>query len=317
MTGKTVNIKRSRIAWLFDSAEGKLGVVLVGIVLVVVIFGRLIAPYGPDITNLNAALQAPSFAHWFGTDETGRDILSRVLVGASYTVPTAMAVVLFGLLFGSLVGTIAGYFGGWVGNVLMRVTDLFLSYPALLLAIAVSAALGQGLVQAAIALSVVVWAGYARLAHVQTVTIKNRLYMDAATVAGTSTWRKVLLHLLPNSSAPLLIKATIDVAFSVEWIASLGFIGLGARQPAPEWGAMIATSRQFALTSWWYVLFPSVALLITVLGFVLLGSALEDQLSGRRTLSRRALRQLKIPDDITSLETDESALREHEIRETA
>jgi peptide/nickel transport system permease protein len=303
-----------RITWLFRTPQGVIGVIFVGIIVLVAVFGRVLAPESPSHTDLNALLSAPSNAHWFGTDDTGRDILSRVLIGADYTLPTAVLVVAFSLVFGSLVGTIAGYVGGVTSNVLMRITDLFLSYPSLLLAIAVSASLGQGLVQAGVALAVVTWAAYARLAHVQTVTVRHRLYMDAADIAGTPTWRKVLFHLLPNACAPMLIKATMDVALCVEWIASLGFIGLGAKQPAPEWGAMIADSRQYALTSWWYVLFPSIALLVTVVGFLLLGAAFEERLSGRRSLSRKAIRLLQpTPDDAVEtallLERDEEVAR--------
>lgn len=281
-----------KVGWLFRSAQGTIGVVFVGLVVLVAIFAHLLAPYSPDQIDLNALLAAPGAGHWFGTDETGRDILSRVLIGTDYTLPTAVAVVAFSLVVGSLIGVLAGYLGGVTGNAIMRVTDLFLSYPSLLLAIAVAAALGQGLLQAGIALAVVTWAAYARLAYVQTVSVRHRLYMDAAEVAGTSLRRKLLRHILPNASAPLLIKASMDVALCVEWIASLGFIGLGARQPAPEWGAMLATSREYALSSWWYVVFPSAALFITVTGFLLLGGAFEERLSGRHSLSRRTIRAL-------------------------
>jgi peptide/nickel transport system permease protein len=302
-----------RIGWLFRTPQGTIGVVLVGVIVLVAVFGSILAPYPPSKTDLDALLSAPSPTHWFGTDETGRDILSRVLIGADYTLPTAVLVVAFSLVFGSLVGTIAGYIGGTTSNVLMRITDLFLSYPSLLLAIAVSAALGQGLAQAGVALGVVTWAAYARLAHVQTVTVRHRLFMEAADVAGTPTWRRLLFHLLPNAAAPMLIKATMDVALCVEWIASLGFIGLGARPPAPEWGAMIATSRQYALTSWWYVLFPTVALLITVIGFLLLGAAFEERLGGRRSLSRRTIRLLR-PAPADAVETALLVEHDEEVR---
>jgi peptide/nickel transport system permease protein len=281
-----------KAGWLFRSAQGTIGVVFVGLIVLVAVFAHLLAPYSPDQIDLNALLAAPGAGHWFGTDETGRDILSRVLIGTDYTLPTAVAVVAFSLVGGSLIGVLAGYLGGVTANVIMRVTDLFLSYPSLLLAIAVAAALGQGLLQAGIALAVVTWAAYARLAYVQTVSVRHRLYMDAAEVAGTSLRRKLLRHILPNAAAPLLIKASMDVALCVEWIASLGFIGLGARQPAPEWGAMLATSREYALSSWWYVVFPSIALFMTVTGFLLLGSAFEERLSGRHSLSRRTIRAL-------------------------
>lgn len=284
--------RRRQVWWLLKSPLGLIGLICCSIIVFLAIFGPLLAPYGPDQVDLNSILQGPSSAHWLGTDEVGRDLLTRLMDGAHYTLSAAVGVVAASLVVGTLIGSVAGYLGGWVGTVLMRLTDMFLSYPSLLLAIAVSAALGQGLLQASVALAVVVWAGYARIAYVQTVTIRGRLYMDAAEIAGTRPARRIFRHIMPNVISPLLIKATMDVAFSVEWIAGLGFIGLGATQPTPEWGATIADSRQYALTAWWYVVFPSVMLLLTILGFVLLGSAFEERVSGRRALSRAALRKL-------------------------
>lgn len=284
--------RRLREHWVFHSFEGTVGSVLVTVVLFVTVFGRLLAPDDSSAIDLHGVLQSPSGSHLLGTDDVGRDILSRVLVGASYTVPTAVAVVAVALLIGVAVGVTAGYVGGWVGNVLMRITDLFLSYPSMLLAIAVAAAIGQGLWQAGVALSVVVWAAYARLSQVQTAAVRDALFMDAAQLSGTSNLHKVVRHVLPNAIGPVLVKATMDVALCVEWIAGLGFVGLGAQPPAPEWGAMISTSRGFVLSAWWYVLFPCLALLVVVLGFNLLGTALDTRFYGRRSLSRAALRRL-------------------------
>jgi peptide/nickel transport system permease protein len=279
--------------WLFHSFEGIVGSIFVTLVLFATVFGRLLAPQGPADVDLHAVLQAPSGAHLFGTDDTGRDVLSRVLAGASYTIPTAIGVVVASMVIGIVVGVAAGYLGGWLGNALMRLTDLFLSYPSMLLAIAVVSALGAGLWQAAIALTAVVWAAYARLAQVQTAAIRDALFMDAAKMSGTSGFHKVFRHVLPNAVGPVVVKATMDVALCVEWIAGLGFVGLGAQEPAPEWGVMIATSRGFVLNAWWYVLFPCLALLVVVLGFNLLGTALDNRFYGRASLSRSALRRMR------------------------
>jgi peptide/nickel transport system permease protein len=260
-----------------------MGAALCLIALGVAAFGRLLAPTNPDATNLVAMLKGPSSAHIFGTDELGRDLFSRVLVGASYTVPAALIVVGLAVMIGSIVGVIAGYYGGLLGNVIMRITDLFLSYPSLLLAIAVAAALGPGLSHSVLALLLVLWSGYARLAYVQVVSIRNRLYMDAARMAGTSTSRNLLRHIAPNAIAPVLIKATMDAALAVEWIAGLGFVGLGAQPPTPEWGSMISASTTYVLRAWWYVLFPCLGLLTMTLGFNLFGGALDQWYFGRRT----------------------------------
>jgi peptide/nickel transport system permease protein len=295
-----------RPAWrrlLPASFEGKVGAVLVVFVILMAIFGPYVAPQNPAAIHFGAILVPPSAAHPFGTDEVGRDLLSRVLAGARYTITAAVIVIATSVVIGSLIGGLAGYVGGWLGNALMRLTDLFLSYPSMLLAIAVAAALGPGLTQSCLALITGVWATYARLAQVQAVSIRNREFVQAAETIGMSRKRIVLRHVVPNALSPVLVRATMDVAFAVEWIAGLGFVGLGAQPPTPEWGTMIAESREYALTAWWYVAFPGLALVITVIGFTLLGTALDAQLFGRgqrgSRLSRRELRRLR-PDTATA-----------------
>jgi peptide/nickel transport system permease protein len=280
------------------SFEGKVGVVLVAFVILMAIFGPYVAPQNPAAIHLGDILAPPSAAHPFGTDEVGRDLLSRVLAGARYTVTAAVIVIASSVVIGSLIGGLAGYVGGWLGNALMRLTDLFLSYPSMLLAIAVAAALGPGLKQSCIALITGVWAAYARLAQVQAVSIRNREFVQAAETIGMSRRRIVLRHVVPNALSPVLVKATMDVAFAVEWIAGLGFVGLGAQPPTPEWGTMISESQEYALKAWWYVAFPGLALVLTVIGFTLLGTALDRQLFGKgqrggSRLSRRELRRLR------------------------
>jgi len=284
--------------WLFHTIQGALGLLLVLLALIVAVFGRFAASEESSVTHLGAILQAPSTAHPFGTDDVGRDLLSRVIDGAGYTIPAAIAVVAASVIIGSVVGVVAGYYGGWVNETLMRITDIFLSYPSMLLAIAVAASLGSGLKQTAIALIVVVWAAYARLAQVQTSAVRHRLFMDASEMASSSVTTRLFRHVLPNALPPVFVKATMDVAMCVEWIAALGFVGLGARPPAPEWGTMIAEAREYVLNAWWYVTFPSLALLFVVLGFNYLGGALDTHFFGTtRTLSRKSLRQLALVSD--------------------
>lgn len=294
-TRLTDAVRRSRrfIASIAGSAEGAVGLGLCLVVLAVVVVGAFLPFESYTQTDLKSILQPPSAAHPFGTDEAGRDVMMRVLAGAIYTIGASFGVVLLSGVLGCIVGVTGGYVRGWAGNLLLRVTDLFLAYPVLLIAIVIGAVLGQGLPQTVIALSAVVWAGYARIAYVQTVLLREGLFVQAATVMGTSRWRILVAHLLPNAASPLLVKAVIDLALAAEWIAALGFVGLGASAPTPEWGTMIATSRVSALTAWWYVAFPSGALLITILGLMLFGSALEKRVSGRGSLSRRTLRELR------------------------
>jgi peptide/nickel transport system permease protein len=257
------------------TAEGRIGAVICGLLLIVTVFGTLLAPRDPDAVDIGARLQRPSSAHWFGTDELGRDLLSRVLAGASRTMPASLTVVAIALVVGCAIGVLAGYAGGWFDNLAMRITDMFLGYPAFLLAIAVVASLGPGLWQAVIALSVLWWAGYARLARGQARLMRSLAHVEAARALGASNTRILRRHVVPMMFGPLLVKAAIDVALVIESIAALGFIGLGAQPPTPEWGTLIASSRTYALDAWWYPVWPGIALLIAVVGFNLLGDGVS------------------------------------------
>ena len=270
--------RRLRPRWS-SVVEGRIGAALCALILLVTLFGSSIAPRDPDAVDIGARLEGPSSAHWLGTDELGRDLLSRILAGAARTVPASLAVVAIALVVGGLIGVTAGYAGGWFDNVAMRVTDTFLGYPAFLLAIAVVASLGPGLWQAVIALSALWWAGYARLARGQARAMRSHTHVEAARALGASNPWILRRHVIPNIFGPILVKVAIDVALVVESIAALGFIGLGAQPPAPEWGTLIASSRNYALDAWWYPVFPGVALLIAVVGFNLLGDGVSK---GRR-----------------------------------
>jgi len=263
---------------ILGNVEGLAGSFVLVVLVAAAIVGRIAPPYNPAAVNLSAQLLAPSSAHWFGTDELGRDVFSRVLAGASSTIPAALTVVAVSVLLGCSIGILSGYIGGRVDNVVMRITDLFLGYPAFLLAIAVVSSLGPGLWQAVLALSLLWWAGYARLARGQVRACRHLPYVEAADALGAGHLRVLLRHIMPNTLGPISVKASIDVSLVVESIAALGFIGLGAQPPSPEWGALIAESRNYALSAWWYPVFPGLALLSTVIAFNLLG----DGLRGRR-----------------------------------
>jgi peptide/nickel transport system permease protein len=271
-----VNMDRKWIRALFHSADGLIGTVIVGTVVFMAVAAPLIAPYRPEaIDNVNR-LKGPSAEHWFGTDEMGRDLFSRVIHGTRPSIGSALIVILLAGVGGSLLGLMAGFFGGRVDSVIMRLTDMFVGFPALILAVAVAAALGRGLFNGMLAVAVVWWPGYARLARGQVLSVKNLLYVEAAEAIGSPPWRTLLRHILPNSISPLLVKVTTDVGAVILYIASLGFLGLGAQPPSPEWGTMVADARVYLVGHWWFPTFPGLALMTTVIGFNLLGDALQS-----------------------------------------
>jgi peptide/nickel transport system permease protein len=218
--------------------------------------------------HLDLKLQAPSAAHWFGTDEVGNDIYTRVILGARVSLQIGLIITLVAALIGVPLGIVAGYVGGTVGELIMRVTDVFLSVPALLLALAVVGALGPGIVNAMIALSLAWWPGYVRLRQAKTLALKQETYVEAARAVGTGRLRIVFVHILPNCvSRRSMVKASMDMGTAILAAASLGFIGLAAQPPHPEWGAIISHGRNYLPTWWWYSAFPGLAISLTVLGF--------------------------------------------------
>ncbi|MCS7050782.1 MAG: ABC transporter permease, partial [Thermomicrobium sp.] len=259
--------------FLAQSPLNVLGIVLIGIFLFLVAFGSLLAPHDPVQPNVAVKLQPPSSTYWFGTDELGRDILSRVMSGAKYSLGVAFIILSVAVVVGTLVGLIAGYVGGIVDEVLMRVTDLFLAFPALVLAMAIAATLGRNLQNTVIALTVVYWPWYARLVRGQVLWLKEREFIEAARAIGASPLRILGRH-LPNTLAVVIVQLTLDVGYAVLATSGLSFIGLGAQPPTPEWGTMIAGARTFFREAWWYITFPGLALTLTVLGFNLLGDGL-------------------------------------------
>lgn len=247
--------------------------------ILLAVLAPLVAPYpeqGQGRTNANDAMQAPSQKYLLGTDRLGRDILSRILFGARAALVVPMGVVLFAVLIGAPLGAIAGYKGGWVDEVIMRITDLFLAFPSLLLAMAITASIGRGLDKAAIALVVSWWPWYTRIARGVTVSLREQYFVEAARATGLRDTVIILKHILPNTLSPILVQATVDLGTVILAMGGLAFIGLGTQPPAPDWGLMISEGRTFILKQWWIATFPGIAIFIVVLAFNLLGDVLRD-----------------------------------------
>lgn len=240
-----------------------------------------LAPYSPTEQNLFNRLAAPSLKHPMGTDQLGRDIFSRILYGARISLRIAVTVVTVTLAIGTTVGVVAGYVGGWVDEALMRIVDILLAFPGLLLALVVAGILGPNLNNIMIALAVVGWTQYARVIRGETLSVKENEYVKAAQLMGVSKPRLLVRHVLPNVVTPVIVLATMDLAYVILGTAGLSFLGLGAQPPTPEWGTMLASGRDYVTSAWWIVNFPGLAIMILVLGFNLLGDGLRDVLDPR------------------------------------
>lgn len=238
-----------------------------------------LAPYRPEVGDLmTSRLLPPSSAHWLGTDDQGRDILSRLIHGSRITLFVVTLVALLAAPIGLLVGSLAGFLGGWADAVLMRVTDIFLAFPRLILALAFVAALGPGIENAVLAIAITSWPPYARIARAETLSIRNADYISAVQLMGASKARVVLRHIMPLCLPSVIVRVTLDMAGIILTAAGLGFLGLGAQPPMPEWGAMIAAGRQYVLDQWWVAAGPGLAIFIVSLAFNLLGDGLRDAL---------------------------------------
>jgi peptide/nickel transport system permease protein len=223
----------------------------------------------------------PSKTHFFGTDTAGRDIFSRIVYGSRISIQVGVIVVSLAAILGSLIGIFSGYIGGKIDEIIMRITDVFFSIPYLILAMAISAALGPNLMNMMLSLSIVWWPVYARLARGQALLIRESTFIEAAKGLGAGNIRIILRHVLPNSFSPIIVQASLDFGNAILYAAALSFIGLGAQPPTPEWGAMIAMGRDYLRDSWWYPTFPGLAILITVIGFNLLGDGIRDIMDPR------------------------------------
>lgn len=258
------------------------GAIIVLTLIVTAVLAPWIAPYSATGQDLSNRLLAPSWDHWMGTDELGRDIFSRVLYGSQITLTIVLLVAVIAAPLGLVIGAVAGYFGGWVDRVLMGVTDIFLSMPKLILALAFVAALGPGINNAIIAIAITTWPAYARIARAETLTFRSSEFIAAVQLQGGSAFRIILRHILPLCTSSMIIRVTLDMAGIILTAAGLGFLGLGAQPPLPEWGAMISRGRNFILDQWWVATMPGFAIIIVSLGFCFLGDGLRDVLDPKQ-----------------------------------
>jgi peptide/nickel transport system permease protein len=268
-----------------DFADNNLamaGLIIVVALVVCAVFAPLLATHDPAIQELSNRLSVPTAAHWLGTDELGRDVYSRLLFGARVTLGMVIAVVILVAPFGLAVGCVAGFFGGWADKALMRTTDIFLAFPRLILALAFVAAIKPGITSGVIAIALTTWPPYARLARAETLTIRNTDYIAAVRLTGASSWRIILRHVVPMCLGSLIVRVTLDMSSIILFAASLGFLGMGAQPPSPEWGTMIATARRFFLDQWWVPLMPGIAIFVASLAFNLLGDGLRDVLDPKQ-----------------------------------
>ncbi len=275
-------LRRHRlIRYLVFNPLNLFGLLVVLFIILLAVIGPYITPYAPTVPDYTAMLSAPTRAHLFGTDQIGYDIFSRILAGARLSLGTATGVLVVAVAVGLPLGAVAGFAGGWVDEIIMRVTDMFLAFPVLILALAIAATLGGGLTSAVIALAVGYWPWYTRLLRGQVLSLKHREYVEAARSLGASNVAIIWRHILPNALSPIIIELSQDMGYAILNIAALSFIGVGAQPPSPEWGAMIVAGRDFLRTAWWTCAFPGLAITFTVLGFNLVGDGLRDALDPR------------------------------------
>ena len=274
------------LRFLAKTPTSAFGLLVLAALILTALFAPLIATHDPYLQDLTNTLAPPDGAHFFGTDELGRDIFSRLVHGSRITLTIIFLVTIVVGPLGLLVGTVAGYFGGKTDVMLMRVTDIFLSFPSLILSLAFVAALGPSLNNAIIAISLTAWPPIARLARAETMTFRSADYIAAARLQGASPARIIWKSIVPMCLPSVLIRLTLNMATVILTAAGLGFLGLGAQPPMPEWGAMIATGRRYMIDSWWLVTFPGLAILSVSLAFNLLGDGLRDALDPKQMMKR-------------------------------
>lgn len=273
--------RREALGPILANPLNLVAIALIAVFAACAILAPVIAPYDPLAQDLGSRLQPPSSAHWLGTDSLGRDIASRILYGARISLVIGIVVVASAGVVGTVIGLVAGYAGGLIDEALMRLTEVFLAFPALILAMAIAGALGPSLTNAIIAIAAVTWAVYARLTRGQILSLRRREFVEAARAIGASRVRILWHHLLPNVLAPLMIQASFDLGSSIIAAAGLSFIGFGAQPPTPEWGVMISEGRNYISTQPWLSLFPGLAILLAVGSFNLLGDGLRDAFDPR------------------------------------
>jgi peptide/nickel transport system permease protein len=261
------------------------GLIVLAVVFVLVAFGPTLSPYDAFNTDFAVKLQSPSSTHPLGTDNYGRDVLSRIFSGARHTLLAAVISVVIGLVLGAPLGVISGYFGGKVDLISMRGVDILLSFPPLILAMAIVSGLGPSLLNAAVAIGISYIPIFARVARSRAVQVKRMDYVQSAIALGSSRARIILTDVLPNSMTPLIVQATIYTGYGILWVAALSFIGLGAKLPTPEWGLMISEGRQYIITGeWWMTVFPGLFIMLGVIGFTLIGDGIREVTNPRLRL---------------------------------
>ena len=281
VTVRVQKVKKQRIQmkiFLFTALAAAL--------LLITIFAKYICPYDPYAQDLTQAMQPPSAAHLMGTDTYGRDMLSRVLIGAQTSISSTFALVAIITVFGTVVGIFCGYYGGIVDSVMMRISDVCLAFPGLVFAMAVAAILDGGVRNAVIALALISWPKYSRIARGQTLSVKNLPYMQASQMAGDSVLQMIFRHVLPNIAGPILVTSMLDIGTMMMEIAGLSFLGLGAQPPVAEWGSMMSSGRSMLQTYPWIVLSPGLAIFVSVVIFNLLGDSIRDYMDPKNTCSR-------------------------------
>ncbi|MTH77343.1 ABC transporter permease [Paracoccus aestuariivivens] len=279
-------VLRNILTFLMRSPTSAFGLIVLGLLIVIAAFAPLIATHDPYAQDLANTLKAPGNGHYFGTDELGRDIFSRLVWGSRISLTIIFLVSIVVGPIGMIVGTTAGYMGGRLDTIMMRITDIFLSFPSLILSLAFVAALGPSLNNAIIAIALTAWPPIARLARAEAMTFRKADYIAAARLQGASDMRIIFKSIMPMCLPSVLIRLTLNMATVILTAAGLGFLGLGAQPPMPEWGAMIATGRRYMIDSWWLVTFPGLAILTVSLAFNLLGDGLRDALDPKQ-MNRR------------------------------
>jgi peptide/nickel transport system permease protein len=277
------NYKALRLALyrLRQSPLSIIGLAMVAVILFAGIIGPELVPFPEDATGntrMAARLTAPNDTYLFGTDDVGRDVFSRTVIATQTSLLISLVVLVIAIVIGVPLGAVSGFFGGWVDEVIMRITDIFLTVPALLLAMAMAAALGSGTVNAMIAIALVWWPGYARLTRGQVLSLREREFIEATRALGGGRWHTIFRHIFPNILSPVIVKASMDIGFAILVAAGLGYIGVGVQAPTPEWGVMISEGRGLLRQAWWVSIIPGIAMFTTVLGFNLLGDGLRDVL---------------------------------------
>jgi peptide/nickel transport system permease protein len=285
MTHVDTNSWRYKFKLFIKNKLALVGLLILMFIFVLVFLGPALSGYDPFNVDFSVKLKAPSADHFLGTDNYGRDVMSRIFTGARYTLLSAVVSVVIGLILGAPLGVISGYFGRKVDLIIMRIMDILLAFPPLILAMAIVSGLGPSLLNAAVAIGISYIPIFARMARSRAISVKNMDYVQSAIALGSSRMRIILTDVLPNSMTPLIVQATIYTGYGILWVASLSFIGLGAKLPIPEWGLMIAEGRQYIISGeWWMTVFPGLFIMLGVTGFTLIGDGIREVINPKLRL---------------------------------